>query len=714
MNNRVFSNYLNISSLFHPISRAAESKLKKLATAAQDKSAVDDEEQTLEQPITTEASGAVSDVDSEESTFSNPVMKTLLLTGGACFMRGIAGDINTINRDRIVLPAVVMALHFIALGSQIQSGQDMTLSQIGQETNSLTGSDGSSVFQGEALQATEGVSKRSGTDMSEDYKQAFSGTSGSTVKKWADDSLGGSTVAAVACSGPGQLLQVVITLGGSALAAFSDVSSGGALTPAVVGLWALKEGESFAVSAVAMHFIQEFVLNKSTLGELGKDAFSGSEGGDLLAYGARSAGNLGAIAEGGIQLSGSAAKTLTYEQNQQSEQQFHSESLFARVFNIDDYRSLTGQLADSVSPSMTDNFATAASGVGNLTGSLLSNMFSVFMPKTSAASQPYNWGFPEDGIPTSILDDANMANPYTNSKDVATVLDAQCLNSDGTVNTSCDYISKANTCFGVNIDKDSSGAWDVIPDHLVDTSSDDYINAHCDDTSDSTWKRIMLFVLDTRNMQAIGCFEGDQQSCQETGISTSQPSDSGGSGGSGGSLPTGSAKDLANQLLPYIAQGKISCNSQASDCPDIQNTAKGISIKGGEGCQVDALQPGLLGMLLKLVQDGHTFVLSAICSDHFDDGLAGHAGGRAADFNYIDGVFMGEGEDADGTIPWTSQGSVGQKKIQVDQNLLQDVTSFMPKSTGFGQQQCRPNFSFLSGFNVFPDGCHHQHIQVET
>ncbi len=101
LNNRIFSNYLNISSLFHPISRAAESQLKKLNTVLKDKATVDDEEETLQQPIEDQANGAVSDVDSEESTFGNPVMKSLLITGGACFMRGTASDINTINRDRI-------------------------------------------------------------------------------------------------------------------------------------------------------------------------------------------------------------------------------------------------------------------------------------------------------------------------------------------------------------------------------------------------------------------------------------------------------------------------------------------------------------------------------------------------------------------------------------------------------------------------------------
>ncbi len=183
----------------------------------------------------------------------------------------------------------------------------------------------------------------------------------------------------------------------------------------------------------------------------------------------------------------------------------------------------------------------------------------------------------------------------------------------------------------------------------------------------------------------------------------------------GGGLASGTAKDLAAQLLPYIQQGKISCNGgESHDCSDIQNTATGTSIRGGKGCMVDSLQPGLLGLLLGVAKAGHTVILSALCSDHYNDGLRGHAGGRAADFNYVEGVFLGEGEDAQGTVPWTAQGAVGQKKTQVDQKLLQDVASFMPKSTGFGQTQCHAGFSFLSGFKTFPDGCHHQHIQVET
>jgi hypothetical protein len=183
-----------------------------------------------------------------------------------------------------------------------------------------------------------------------------------------------------------------------------------------------------------------------------------------------------------------------------------------------------------------------------------------------------------------------------------------------------------------------------------------------------------------------------------------------------GSLPSGSAQDLATQLKQYIDNGKVKCVSGDGvhdiGCSDITNTASGISIASGI-CNADALDTSLLGMLLELVQMGHTFTLSAICTDHPSNLASLHHLGKAADFNTIDGVFMGQGEDSDGTIPWTQQGSLGQQKISTDKKLDQDIASFMPKSTtGFGQVQCHPVYDFLSAFTNFEDACHHQHVQI--
>jgi hypothetical protein len=199
-----------------------------------------------------------------------------------------------------------------------------------------------------------------------------------------------------------------------------------------------------------------------------------------------------------------------------------------------------------------------------------------------------------------------------------------------------------------------------------------------------------------------------------TGGTVTPPTGSGcggpsGSGSGSGSLPTGTASQLATQLGQYINNGSIKCTNSAGannfNCSDITNTANGVSIKTG-GCDVNALSPALLGMLLELVKMGHTFILSAICSDHGDTGTGspGHSTGQAADFNTIDGTFMGPDD-----VPWS------QAKITAGSKLDQDITSFMPPgSVGFGQIQCHPPFDFLSGYITFDDTCHHQHVQVEN
>jgi|GEM_PF-6261083 len=183
-----------------------------------------------------------------------------------------------------------------------------------------------------------------------------------------------------------------------------------------------------------------------------------------------------------------------------------------------------------------------------------------------------------------------------------------------------------------------------------------------------------------------------------------------------GKMPTGSAQEIAKQLLPYIEQSKLVCvGTQGPTCPDIQKTATGQSIRN-VNCRVDALKDRTVGMLLGLLQAGHTFKLSSICSDHLRNTDAGHGGGYAVDFNTIDGVFMGQGDDK-GLIPFT------QQQTDADRKLTQGIVNFVPAPLGFGQgvagrgyPNCHYNnevFSFLSPYSQFGDACHHQHVSVD-
>jgi hypothetical protein len=172
---------------------------------------------------------------------------------------------------------------------------------------------------------------------------------------------------------------------------------------------------------------------------------------------------------------------------------------------------------------------------------------------------------------------------------------------------------------------------------------------------------------------------------------------------SSGSLPGGSAKDLANQLLPFISQGKIKCGSAAggsgpADCLDIQNTAKGVSIGGS--CAVDSLQPHLLGLILGLVRDDHwTLGISSICSNHHPEGdgpYGGHSHGSTADFSIENGV--------------AGAGAASNEKF------VDDIAKLLSEAGGsFGQVgECHPIYDSQksSKFVTFADRCNHQHVRA--
>ena len=507
MEARTFREYLGLPSIFHPISRLAEIKLNDLITKDKAKAYAQQQEEKANSGVEESASPAVAQEEGDTGfSIKGSVTSALALAGAACFVRGVAKDINTINRDRIVLPAVIQALSFISLGSQIQSGK-VSPQQVGAYSDSLTNSNNQSIWSAKSLKVTEGnTNASSGTDLSSGYQQAFSGSSiALKLTEWADVALAVFLVpASKMCSGTGIAAQVAAQVGLGIVSLFASVGSGGTLTPGMVAAWSAKEALAAGETLTAMNLIKDFVLNKTTDTKLPKGAFSGPLGGNLLAYGAREAANIVSVASGGVQLSSTTSSKIAYDQQLQSEKQFRSESLFARLFNINDYRSLLGRLADNISPSISENITTFASDILNV-GQVIPKLFGDLITKVGAtATQTYNWGFHQYGIPDSVLNNPAMANPYSNANKVMALL----AGSSGP-----SYLQKIQTCFGVTVDP-STGV--ITPGTIVNTISAQYTSANCNDTS-TNWERIMLFVADTRTMQAIACYQGGTQTCSDLG-----------------------------------------------------------------------------------------------------------------------------------------------------------------------------------------------------
>jgi hypothetical protein len=91
----------------------------------------------------------------------------------------------------------------------------------------------------------------------------------------------------------------------------------------------------------------------------------------------------------------------------------------------------------------------------------------------------------------------------------------------------------------------------------------------------------------------------------------------------------------AKRLLQLAELGKYHADNPG-DMNDVEATAAGRAVPSKHGGLVH-LDPRVLQVILHLIDRGHTIGTFALCSDHHDDGLHGHAGGRAVDISTVDG-----------------------------------------------------------------------------
>lgn len=640
--------------------------------------------------------GGADAVDSAESKLFDA--KSGLFAAGAiyaaaCIAQNIDANAPEIKNSEVIKPLIRLAMYIISMGDQIESGQ-------GVDPNFLNG------FSSQ-LTAVDQSNKQTGTKTSWYDAQTIqadlgnkNGIAPDPTLQHATDSITPfhflnqepiATPLSAICSPPAQIFGTVISfLGGGIVEGLQGLILGGL--------------QSEALKYAFTQWLGNTPVNSSA---------QGADLGNYAEYGAKLGGNDQAVMAGGRQLSNNEAGQLTLLNNGQYQSEFNNQSIAYRLFNKMDPRSAISQLVDSSSTSASHNIASLAKSIFNV-GHIFGSLGHLFSGQAQAATTGFDYGIPTYGFSVAELNNASTSDPIANGNAVADLLDA---NATSPV-TGKTYVQMADDCFGITIAKDSNGLWNATSDaaknnsleiYNTNSGSQNHYDPACADTTDPNWLKVRFFIFDTETMNAMDCyFTNDNDSCNDSGLggtsatTPQQPPTSG--------PPTGTAQQLAQQLVPYVNDGTIKCVGTGGDvgCSDITNTANNVSIKGGLGCTVDALNANLLGMLLKLVQLGHTFSLSALCSDHHNDGTGGHATGQAADFNTIDGTFMGPND-----APWDST------KIAAATKLDQDIASFMPKTTGFGQVgadssgvTCHPSFDFLSSFTTFGDTCNHQHVQV--
>lgn len=617
--------------------------------------------------------------------------------GLVCMVKTVNDNAGEIKQAQIVLPLIRMGIESMAIGDQIMSGKaggkDVDLNELSKYSSLLNGVDST-------------TNKSSSWDQAASIQAELGNTNAGIKANKTLDTIGQGApfddlINQINQASPVHLNTACGTIVQGSVGVFSlalDFTGIGEAINAISAIIVQSVGQG-----VALNLISSWLSGNA----INPDA-AGADYGNDINYGAKLAANDQALASGGRQLSNSESGQLTSAESAKSQSLFQDHNIAYKLFNPYDERSAISKIIDNSSQNPVQNIAKMGSAFLNF-GHMFSSLASVFSPKAHAATTTgYDYGFPTFGFSQAEMDNPLVQNPYANADDVATYLSQGLTGASGK-----SYVDQAKKCFNITLfNSNDSNQWDVTSD--PNTSSQyDAIPTYCSSDSDSKWLQVRFFIMDTETMNSMACYAGDStdqdvaQACDDVGFGGSASNTTSGSDGStttgpAGSLPSGTSQQLAQQLLPYISSGKIVCGSAVggsgpSNCADIQNTAVGQPLGGS--CQVGALTPHLLGLILGLVRDdGWTLGISAMCSDHHAEGdgpYAGHSYGSVADFSVQNG--------ASGAA------------AAADEKFVDDAAALLSTSGGsFGQIQCHPPYAALSSsnFTTFDDTCNHQHIRA--
>ncbi len=608
----------------------------------------------------------------------------LLGAGFVCVARQTADSIGDFKYAQVIVPLIRTGMELISLGDQVASGKDVDTTQLDFYAQQLVTRDSSgkiinSWSDSASIEANNGGSGG----------VAVPATVSQSVKPGIPTDLQWTQSSAVTamCSGVGQAIQlgagvVSIAFGGGILTDIAKVLVAGVLT---------SKGVAFASNALS--------------GEAVKLA-TGADLGSQADYGAALASNMTSMQFGGNALS----TTQAYELNQQTvayeQSQFQSKNLVARLFDVKDRHSFASQIIDSNVFDARNDIASIQESLLNplrTFGSLFSNIFS--STRAFAATPAYGYGFPTLGFSLEDQNNPLIAVPQENAAVVSKLLDSNSPSAQ-------EYIQRAYGCYGVQITNGPQG-WDVIP-----ASTDAFKNTYAINGSqdavcstpasqDPDWLRIRAFIADTATIEGWSCTEGDETACSNDGFGNSTSSTT-----TSTTIPTGTAKELAQQIIssPNIS---FQTAQEKTDFQQIVDTGQQT------GCGGTVISPRLLGTVLALSQK-YALVLGVVDNGHSCNS-GNHPKGKAVDINGIrplSGSLPATGNSINPTADHKAFISSIQPTIR---QFYTDAIQLLSSGGGgeMGQLQCftsvtAPLVNPAPGVTIFNDSCDHVHMDVGT
>jgi hypothetical protein len=630
----------------------------------------------------------------------------LAALGILCVAKDVTSQASSLKAGQIQV-LMRMAVESMAIGSQLESGQDVNLAQLAQYDTLLSGKDPAtgkttSWDEAESIQANlgkdnTGISPNDTVSNVTDTGTPFDFLNAGIIAKALNP----------VCSSVGQFIQILL----------------GSVSDAIIGE---------AVSIVLTHTGFMTDLANWLAGDPINVNAVGADFGSEIDFGAALAANGQSMLAGGTALTPKQSTQLRSVSDMIAADNFASQSLAHRLFSPYDQQSLISRAMDSSSHNVQQNI-TSMTAVIFHPGRLFTSLGSLFGGTVKADTGSFDYGFPTIGFTQADMSDSKYENPYDNAcrvvgcpgqtdpasgvKGIAGFL----TDSTGAVTaTGQAYIDLAHKCFGAKVTPDANGQnWDVVSDSgTMPNPYDSGYPGNCGNTSDVNWTRLRFFILDTQTMNTMGCYQGDSQACSDIGFtatnSTGQDSNSGTNGT--GTVDEGTNAQLAQKLLGYQTTGQYHCDNPG-DCTDLHKIVDGQSLAGSDGCQAQTLDPRVLQLLLYLIENGGFKIGTfALCGDHHFDGLGGHSGGKAVDISSVNGASLAQDSQQTATEGLKLDKYLNNlpANIKLDQQISYGYGGhyYQPMSATqqYGGQLC--NSSCVSIYTLTVENQHTNHIHA--
>ncbi len=413
------------------------------------------------------------------------------VVGLLCGLDALGDASHELQASNIELPSIRTAMDIISVASQIQSGNDVNMDEVGAIYEDLYDEKSkTSVFDAESIQHGLG-NENTGQKIPESAKPGKEKPAFFRTIDTITDAPGVSHLCGIVNS----------TLGGIALAV-------GGIALSVSGpISLLVSVGSEAAQNVALGAVMDDVVRWLAGDALDAAGLVGATLGSVGDSGAFMAANNECQVFGCTALSDGDRRALLREQQLQEKREMKHKSWYARIVDPYEPNSLIAS-AIIKNPEFIDTQRTLASFAKaplKAFSSLVKSLGSVIPGVSAATTEPFDYGVDKFGYTLDELDNG-AENPYENAERFEN-------NPELLERMNRDY---GEACFGATIDPDTGV--------LTYTQAPSYIKLEdnkekCTDRNNSDLTAYRFYLADKAAITAMACYEGiDEEACAEIGI----------------------------------------------------------------------------------------------------------------------------------------------------------------------------------------------------